>query len=437
MATCLKKTTISRSRRFLCHAEKTQPAMHHHDTHTLTPALPASAAADTLSYRFFRSIEATGQDWDAAAPAHDIFLQRPYLAIVENNPPVGMRFGYLVFYLEKQPVGVALCQIKYFKGDDNINDLDVPVKDPCFFNGLSQWFKRWVAGRVAADILICGNMLLTGEHGYYFDYQHVTPQKAVEILEIALDDVVKIMDEQGVKMPVILVKDVAQEQQHQGSWLIQKGFTEFDIQPNMVLDLPYPNFEAYLAAMSTKYRTRAKRAVKKADSLTRKELTLEEIEQELPTLYTLYHDIAKNSGFNMLDLNERYLLALKRDFGAHFRMFGYYHNGQLLAFYTTIQNGKELEAHFLGYHKAHNHEFQLYLNILYDIVHIGLASNCTHIVFARTALEIKSSIGAVAHDLYCYLRHQNSFTNKFTGKLLDYLKPVEVWQPRHPFKNDE
>lgn len=431
------KTTISLSRRFLCHAEKTQPVMRYNNTDTLTPVPAAAVATGTLHYRFFRSIEAAGEDWDTAAPAHDVFLQRPYLSIVEHHPPVGMRFGYLVFYLGQQPVGVALCQIKYFKGDDNINDLDVPVKDPCFFNGLAQWFKRWVAGRVAADILICGNMLLTGEHGYYFNYQHVTPAKAVEILEVALDEVVKIMDEQGVKMPVILVKDVAPEQQVQANWLVQKGFTEFEIQPNMVLDLPFPNFEAYLAAMSTKYRTRVKRAVKKADVITRKELSVEEIEQELPTIYALYHEIAKNSGFNMLDLNEHYLLALKRDFGMHFRMFGYYHQGELLAFYTTIQNGEELEAHFLGYNKAHNHDFQLYLNILYDIVRIGLAANCKQIVFARTALEIKSSIGAVAHDLHCYLRHQNSFTNKFTGKILDYLKPVEVWQPRHPFKNDE
>lgn len=55
--------------------------------------------------------------------------------------------------------------------------------------------------------------------------------------------------------------------------------------------------------------------------------------------------------------------------------------------------------------------------------------------FARTALEIKSSVGAVPENLYCYLRHQNPLVNKFTGTLLDYLKPVEEWLPRHPFKS--
>lgn len=401
-----------------------------------TLAVPATVS-EKLRYSFFRSIDAAGQDWDAAAPAHDLFLQRRYLSVVEANPPEGMRFGYLVFYQGNTPVGVALCQIKYFKGDDNIADLDVPRKDPCFFNGLAKWFKRWVAGMAAADILICGNMLLTGEHGYYFDYSKVEPLAAVEMLEKALDEVINIMGREGVKMPVILVKDVAPEQREQGRELVKKGFVEFDIQPNMVLGLPFGDFDAYLSAMSTKYRTRAKRAFKKLDGgIEKRELSLADIQRELPRIYALYKEVAKNAGFNMVDLNENYLYALKRDMPEHFRMFGYYEGGKMLAFYTVIQNNEELEAHFLGYDKAYNHERQLYLNILYDIVRYGLDCRCHCIVFARTALEIKSSVGAVAHDLYCYLRHQNSIANKFAGTILDYLKPVEEWQPRHPFREE-
>jgi len=404
---------------------------------TLQTATATPVTATNLRYSFFRSIEAAGQDWDTAAPAHDIFLQRKYLAILEANPPQGMRFGYIVFYKGDAPIGVALCQIKYFKGDDNIADLDVSAKDPCFFNGLAKWFKRWVAGKAAGDILICGNMLLTGEHGYYFDYQKIKPLAAVEILEKALDDVVEIMGREGVKMPVILVKDIAPEHREQGQDLVKKGFVEFDIQPNMVLPLHFPDFDGYLSAMSTKYRTRAKRAFKKLDGgVEKRELTLVEIQRELPRIFSLYKEVAKNAGFNMVDLNEHYLLALKRDLPEHFKMFAYYLDGRMEAFYTIIQNGDELEAHFLGYDKAHNHDRQLYLNILYDIVRFGIESGCHCVVFARTALEIKSSVGATAHDLYCYLRHQNSIANRFTGTILDYLKPVEEWVPRHPFKED-
>jgi hypothetical protein len=410
-----------------------------------TPSVRVSehrSGADPYRYSFFRSIEAAGHDWDLAAPAEDLFLHRRYLAVVEANPPLGMRFGYLVFYRGDRPIGVALCQIKYFKGDDNINDLQTPVassdscKDPCFFTGLAASLKRWVAGRVAADILICGNMLLTGEHGYWFDYTQIGSAQAVTLLEDAMAAVINTFVREGVKMPVVLVKDVAPANRDQGAALIEKGFVEFDIQPNMVLDLPYRDFDHYLGTMSTKYRTRAKRAFKKADGIVKKELQLAEIQRELPRLYELYREIARNAGFNMVDLNEHYLLALKRELPQQFRLFAYYRDGELLAFYTTIRNGDELEAHFLGYDKAHNHDLQLYLNILYDIVRNALDAGCHRVVFARTALEIKSSVGAVAHELYCYLRHQHPVANRFTSTLLDYLKPVEVWQPRHPFKEE-
>lgn len=432
------RTTISSSWRFLCHPNLNKLPLNAMPVNTaIAPTAVQTAVSEKLRYSFFRSVEAAGRDWDLAAPAQDLFLQRPYLSVLEANPPQGMRFGYLVFYKGDAPVGVALCQIKYFKGDDNIADLDVPTKDPCFFNGLAKWFKRWVAGKAAADILICGNMLLTGEHGYYFDYQKVEPLAAVELLEKALDEVVDIMGREGVKMPVILVKDIAPEHRDQGRELVKKGFTEFDIQPNMVLHLHFRDFDDYLTAMSTKYRTRAKRAFKKLDGgIEKRELSLVEIQRELPRIYALYKEVAKNAGFNMVDLNEIYLFALKRDLPEHFKMFAYYEGSKMLAFYTVIQNGDELEAHFLGYDKAHNHDRQLYLNILYDIVRLGLECNCHSIVFARTALEIKSSIGAVAHDLFCYLRHQNNLANKFTGTILDYLKPVEEWQPRHPFKEE-
>lgn len=396
----------------------------------------AAATTPVFRHAFFRSIEAAASDWDAAAPPDDLFLQRPFLTVLENHPPVGMRFGYLIFYCNEEPVGVALCQFKYFKGDDNINESEHESKnDPCFFNGLAKWFKRWVAGIVAADILICGNMLLTGEHGYWFDDQKISPAKAAELLEKALTDVVEKMERQSMKLPITLVKDIVPARVEERNVLGKTGYIEFCIQPNMVMPLPYKHFDEYLEAMSTKYRTRAKRAFKKAAGIVKKELSLADIQRELPRIYSLYTDIARNAGFNMVDLNEDYIPALKRDLPNHFHLFAYYLEGCLVAFFTTIQNGTELDAHYLGLDKDLNHDLQLYLNILYDIVRAGIESGSERIVFARTALEIKSSVGAVAEDLYCYLRHQNSIANHFTGRLLDYLKPVEEWQPRHPFKH--
>jgi hypothetical protein len=393
-----------------------------------------------LTYQFFHSIEAAGRQWDAAAPADDIFLQRPFLKALEQAPPEGMRHGYLIFYRAAQPLGVSICQIKYFKGDENIQELNRPSErdGPCFFTTLADWFKKRVAGWAAADILINGNMLLTGQHGFYFHPDRIDAASFMDLLEKSLIAIQEKLEQRKVKMPVTLLKDISPHvRECCGINFESRGFTEFEIQPNMVLDLHWDNFEQYLTAQSTRYRTNAKRAFKKGTNIAKRELTVTDLHDYQQVMYSLYQDIAKNAGFNMVDLNKQYMIVLKQQLPDQFRVFGYFLEDKLVSFYSTIHNGKELEAHFLGYEKPLNHDYQLYLNMLYDIVRVGFSSHgCERIVFSRTALEIKSSIGAVPESLYCYLRHNNPLFNRFTSTLLDYLKPTEIWQQRHPFKQE-
>jgi hypothetical protein len=388
----------------------------------------------SFRYAYFPSIDAAGTDWDAVAPPHNIFLQRDYLRVLENYPPDDMRFAYLVFYKNEQPIGISYCQIKNFRADTNIRDEKESAKNPCFFTGLAKGFRKWVATKMSADILISGNMLLSGEHGFRFLPDTLSDAEQIAILDEAWKDLIKIKEKEGVKMPVILVKDISEYHKEQSKLVQQQAFVQFEIQPCMAMPLPFESFDAYLQSMSTKYRTRAKRAFKKAQGIEKREMTLADIQRELPRIYDLYLDIAENAGFNMVDLNRDYLPGLKAGLGNKFRMFAYYEGDSLLAFYTIIENNHELEAHFLGYDKEQNHDKQLYLNILYDIVRHGIELKSEVLVLARTALEIKSSIGALPTQYYCYLRHQNNITNKLTGHVLEYMKPVEDWQPRHPFK---
>ncbi len=385
-------------------------------------------------YSLFKSIESAGNDWDLAAPAHNIFLQRPYLSILEQNPPSGMRFGYLVFYADAQPIGVAICQIKHFNAADSLQESDTQKEGACLLNRVARWFRRNMVGFVSADVLICGNLLLTGENSYYFDAAHIHPTAALALLESAVQASVKQLEEKRVKIPVVLFKDLSPEHTDATEYLRGKDYLPFQIQPNMVMPLAFANFETYLNAMSTKYRTRAKRAFKKLEGIQCCGMRVSEIEAALPQIHALYKSVANNAGFNMVDLNPAYLLALKRDFGAYFNIYGLYLEEKMIAFYTTIQNQGIMEAHFIGYDKTYNHDYQVYLNMLYKMVQAGIESGSNEIVFARTALEIKSSVGAVPQQLNCFVKHKNSILNRFTNTAMDYLKPEEVWQQRHPFK---
>jgi len=64
----------------------------------------------------------------------------------------------------------------------------------------------------------------------------------------------------------------------------------------------------------------------------------------------------------------------------------------------------------------------------------GIEYQFKKIIFGRTALEIKSSIGAEPIMMSGFIFHTNSFINKFMPKIFPKLEPTLAWQQRHPFK---
>ena len=107
-----------------------------------------------------------------------------------------------------------------------------------------------------------------------------------------------------------------------------------------------------------------------------------------------------------------------------------------IGFSTAIYNHHELEAHFLGFDASYNRSHQLYLNILYDLVEEAIAAGCKTTTFSRTALEIKSSVGAEAEHLYCWMRSRIAIANPLVPVVARFIAPLPEWEPRHPFKEE-
>lgn len=397
-----------------------------------------------ISVVIYHSIHDVGDEWNAAAPEHNLFLQKTYLQLLEDNPPEDIHFVYMLYYKKSKPVGVAIGQVGNFNAEKNIKDENPSEveegKAKCLILGVSNFLKSFVAKKVDITAFVCGNALLTGDsHNISFRNGAVTEEEEYHILNDTMKFVQKELDKKGVHISLTYLKEYHHSQRSLSQKiLVEKNkYHEFTAQPNMVLDFRegWNGFDDYLAAMSSKYRVRVKRAFKKGIAIERKDFGVKEIEENLDRINELYSRIADASVFNLVKLNGRYFVALKEKLKDDFKMTGYYIDGKLVAFFTTIKNYHELEAHFLGYDETFNREHQMYLNILYDIIKIGFDQGCKSIVFARTALEIKSSVGAEPHEMYWYLRHRNKISNKFLSQIVDYLNPKDEWIQRKPFKD--
>lgn len=388
-------------------------------------------SAPDFRVQIFNSLSEVPADWDTVQPAENQFLQRPYLSVVEEYPPAGYSFAYLLFYQNETPVGVCYCQLLEFKTGDSIRD----ETNNNVLAKATRYVKSYLIKTLKIRTLIVGNALLTGEHAFYFK-EGISSKMQYALVADATKAVRKYFEQTGEKINGFFLKDFEENSLNNCAEFEKRGFHRVNFQPSMAMEIPeeWNTFDDYLAAFSSKYRTRAKRAFKKGAEFTKQDFNEERIRLHHKRIYDLYQGIEAGAGFSFAGLNKDYFCGLKATLGDNFNLTGYWLNEELVGFYTTIKNGDELEAHFIGFDQSLNRSHQIYLNMLYDMAREGIEKGAKRVVFARTALEIKSSVGAVAEEMYCYTRHWNNLPNHFVPKIFSYLSPVEEWVPRSPFK---
>jgi hypothetical protein len=371
---------------------------------------------------------------------YDFFLHLDYLEAIERTPPTDFSFAYLVIHnpLTGNLVGFMACQVKYF---DAAKSLNFNAETASIYEKIKINTQKIIAKLTRFSTLIIGNLTLTGQHSFYFNDAELPDFEVKKQLYTEGVSFLKkqLLDKYKIKIASVFVKDFYQDSSNYALMQAVKkdGYNEFQVEPNFVFDVKsdWKTMDEYLNALGSKYRVRAKRAFKKlGDTVEKKEFFEERILANQLEIKALYEQVSKNAGFNLVDLHPNYFLNLKTDLGDNFRLFGYFLEGKLIGFYTTIANGEELEAHFLGYDASLNHEHQIYLNMLFDLIRLGIDGRFKRIVFSRTAHEIKSSVGAEPVEMSLFMKHDNLIMNRLLLSILRVLSPREKWTPRTPFK---
>lgn len=376
--------------------------------------------------------------WDSRRLTRDIFLQPEYLKTVEDFPPSGMTFRYAVIRVDGVTRGIVYCQLLAFNGADSIRYHRQSPQPRCFFQTFGQFLKGLVARKVSFRTVVAGNLMLTGHHGYAMD----APRGKESLwLESALQAVRDRGKAEKDHASITLIKDFEEGTGPDRTTMSQKRYHPFRILPSLILTLSqeWRTMGDYLNDLSSKYRVRANKARQLFEAkLHRRDFTEEEVRTHADELHRLYQRVVDDSGFNVIHLHPKYIAGMSGKLGPRFLLRSYWAGDQLVGFISAIVNTNgELEAHFLGYREEWNPPCKLYLNMLLDLVELGIRHRCHRIIFARTADEIKSSVGAVPVDLTCYIRHRSPFSNQFIRPILDYLTPEETPVLRHPFRHDQ
>lgn len=368
-------------------------------------------------------------DWDLIVKDTSVFLQTKYfhaLGVEHAN----IRYTFATFHQEGRLIGVAAFHITIAE----TTDLGANLRNRIVRTAIGHLTKR--AG-LKFKVLVLGNSFATGDHGFRF-IEGIDILTCIAALNKSVELIQEREKENGNRISAVVVKDFYPAHFSMSDRFTDVGYSEFFVDPNMIMPInpQWISFEDYLGALTTKYRTKAKSALKKSDALTLVDLTSEDIDRYHDDLFRLYAQVYDRADFKLGKLDAQAFFSLKKQLKQCFMLKGYLLDGRLVGFQSGFYYNNILDAHFVGIDYTYNQSHAIYQRMLYEYIRAAIIMKSKQVVFGRTAMEIKSTVGAFPVDMKCYIRHRNKAPNALLKILFGYIKPGDFEQ-RIAFKQKE
>ena len=387
-----------------------------------------------VSFTVHDAIESIDDLWDATI-GQEQFARSPYLKTIERDSPSTLKNLYVLYHSKDgKVIGALLLQHLLLDFSESFQYENYST-DRSLYSTWLQKIRQKLISLLKFRMMTVGNLYLTGHYGFRFLSDRLEQQEIFQIINKTLKILSKELCNTPFRFGGVLYKDFFEDQKPPDSKKL--GMSEFFFDPNMILHINpnWQSFDDYLLDMRSKYRIRLKSAIRKFGDIEKREMTLAEIKINNDAIYKLYNSILDGSGFVLAKGEKEYFLSLKEELGDDFHLIGYFKGEKLIGFYTWVLDEGKMDSHFIGFDLSLNHKHQLYLNILLDLVRDAIDQKATSLYYFRTALEIKSSVGAIPKEMSCYFRHNNFILNRYIiPPIFRSFVPKQKWEQRHPFK---
>jgi hypothetical protein len=380
-----------------------------------------------LNVAVFNTVSAVpATDWTKVLNGKNVYLSLFYLEAIEKSLVHEMAFRYLVFYNENSvPVAIAAVQFLTF--------VDKEYQEREQLCMVRNQIKNHLVDSTGVKVMTCGSPFSCGENGFLYDNE-ISEKEAYKNLSKALIQLQK-NEKNTLNSSVILLKDFWPSSDSASKILKSDSFREFMIDVNMVMkiDATWKSREDYLQSMVTKFRTKAKSALKKSEQVKKINFQEADIVGYQKEIDALYLAVVEKSDFTFGSLNAETFVCLKRNLKDKFLIQGYFINDQMVGFSSAFICDGVMDANYVGIDYTLNKEYAIYQRMLYDYVSLAIETNCTELRFGRTAEEIKSTVGALPVNMKLFARHRNSVKNSLLKPIVNSISPSSFEQ-RYPFK---
>jgi hypothetical protein len=399
--------------------------------------LPFRSLNEDFSFSLYEKAAALPvNDWEAISKKNTIFLEKEYLKIVETGEHTKLMSRYVIVYFKGQPCGIIYFQIVDFKAEVFGELLDQQVET--IKSKRLNLFEKYIDSNkdeVLLRLFTCGNNLVSGEYGFLFD-KKINKEEAHTIL-LKIIDLVSKEEKLARTISAILLKDFHTPLKPK-ELFEDENYSDFFVEPNLIVEIPanIDSVSAYVGLFSKKYRNRAKSIFKSLEGVEVKYLNANEIKVHEKQMYKLYEGIFAKAKFKLIKLPKNYFSSVKNIFENDFTVKAFFYENKIIAFASSfLMPDGSLEAHYIGFDYELNNQYNLYQNILYAMIDEAIKNKRNKVNLGRTAAEIKTTVGAKAENLICYIKPQNTISKLIQKPFISFLQPSE-WIPRNPFKEE-
>ena len=361
---------------------------------------------------------AAGEPSRAERP-DDWWMQSAVLAFLRHHPQGMTTRGLRLIHVPSGRTLLLTAQDFYFDARAQFSD---SAK-----GATSSWdIRRSILRRFRSKVLVLGQLLTSGDYGQD-GLDQLTPREAALLLPAVADTVMRL----GRGYRATLLKDLYPTDSPHTTALRHNHFALLPTDPCMLLPLRWPDMDAYLDELNSKYRVRYRRARTKLVGIERRRLSMREVSERNERIYALYRITSRGAAVNLTELKPGYFRWLGQRAVVH----GYFTaSDELIGFTTALANGPIYQAHYLGLEEAYKRSHHLYHNMLFDLLSDALAGQYRMLDYGRTALEIKSSVGAAPRSYATLLRLCSRWLNRLVPSFVPAVFTAPDWQQRHPFR---
>lgn len=380
--------------------------------------------------------------WPESARTDDFWVRADVLAFLTDHPQ-GVTTEAIVVENNRDGTAILLtAQTFTFSAAGQVSD---EVKGATS----SYDFRRRLLSPFSFRILSLGQFLTSGDYGTD-GLRKLSTQEA----SILLPALAEAIMQQHKGYAAYMLKDCYRADHPVVEQLLAGGHYAMPVDPVMHMQLPanWVDAEDYLASLTSKYRVRYRRARTKMVGITHRRLSATEVVNSRDRLYDSFRQVSAGADFNVASVRADYFPWLAcvhrsaaqpataysvadRSEAAAVRFEGYFNEAEeLIGFTTAIPNGNTLQAHFLGLESAYNASHHLYHNMLFDLLETAIGEGFQTLDYGRTALEIKSSVGAVATDYAVLVKARYGWLNRLIPLFTPAVYKAPEWTQRNPFR---